>query len=522
MSRRETTVALIILFALFVPGSFLQSMLWYERQSDTAFLSQVTENIGRRGIPVSQVAAGTLAFTERDLQTKTAEEICASPLPPPKPPEFNQFSRHTYFILYALAPLTWFTSSHVLWPSLMVFSFLAMLFLVYSFLRRGGIGPLGAVAFTVLVSCHPAWSESLFGQTYVEKLFAILGPFLLFSIAKHPSRPRWILVAILLCLSLAERTGVLCGTFLVGYVVLYRSRLSPHERRLYTAVGVGCFIVSWVLIKLVVNHTTYSSFLPTGPADVLRQFSRPIFLQNAIVFLVLNLLLLFFAAFEWRALVLALVMMGPNILGDIGGAEKVGWSTHYHSLYFPFLVWAATLGFIRFHKAAAARILPAAIAAVVTVLAVVLAGLQPYALKDMRFSWAHVREQAFLRTLRTLPAYWGRNRDLRLEALERLRRAIPEGSSVTMPESLMPALYKNRNIYLFPVGLDVVNYAVLPCRREGDAIRYSGTVSYTGAENIAKLDKCLVDRMKTTGFDFNAPIFIDKYGIAVLRRNRVL
>jgi hypothetical protein len=50
---------------------------------------------------------------------------------------------------------------------------------------------------------------------------------------------------------------------------------------------------------------------------------------------------------------LALIAFGamlPNILDNIAGAEKTGWSTHYHSVYFPFLVAAALIGFANLWK----------------------------------------------------------------------------------------------------------------------------------------------------------------------------
>ena len=39
-------------------------------------------------------------------------------------------------------------------------------------------------------------------------------------------------------------------------------------------------------------------------------------------------------------------MVLPNIFYDIGGAEKTGFHTHYHSLYFPFLVFTFLSGVV--------------------------------------------------------------------------------------------------------------------------------------------------------------------------------
>lgn len=53
--------------------------------------------------------------------------------------------------------------------------------------------------------------------------------------------------------------------------------------------------------------------------------------------------------------ILALGALVPNLLGSIGGAEKLGWTTHYHSPYFPFLVLAVLLGYARMPGPAGVR-----------------------------------------------------------------------------------------------------------------------------------------------------------------------
>ena len=49
----------------------------------------------------------------------------------------------------------------------------------------------------------------------------------------------------------------------------------------------------------------------------------------------------------WRYLLLALGALLPNVLVTTGGAELNGWTTHYHAMYMPFLVFAASVGFAR-------------------------------------------------------------------------------------------------------------------------------------------------------------------------------
>jgi hypothetical protein len=66
-----------------------------------------------------------------------------------------------------------------------------------------------------------------------------------------------------------------------------------------------------------------------------------------LIFLLVNASLLVVALFDVRAALIALFLMLPNIVGTLGGAEKVGWSTHYQDEYLPALIWAALLGFVK-------------------------------------------------------------------------------------------------------------------------------------------------------------------------------
>ena len=48
---------------------------------------------------------------------------------------------------------------------------------------------------------------------------------------------------------------------------------------------------------------------------------------------------------NWRFGILALASMLPNLMVTVGGAEKTGFTTHYHAGYIPFLVGFAAVGY---------------------------------------------------------------------------------------------------------------------------------------------------------------------------------
>ena len=76
--------------------------------------------------------------------------------------------------------------------------------------------------------------------------------------------------------------------------------------------------------------------------------SRTFYITNK--FLLVSLPLIFLSFFNFKLLVIAIGSMAPNLLFSVGGAEKIGFSTHYHTYYIPFVICATVISFINFEK----------------------------------------------------------------------------------------------------------------------------------------------------------------------------
>src|SRR5207302_1111825 len=119
-----------------------------------------------------------------------------------------------------------------------------------------------------------------------------------------------------------------------------------------------------------------------------------------IKFSIINVLFFgIFCAFEWRLALIAAAAMLPNVIGSIGGAEKVGWTTHYHSVYLPFLVAAALFGFgslwNRFRNSRRRY----AIVLIPIGLGLCLALLDPFTDRYFDFAPTNIRNYAILKAL---------------------------------------------------------------------------------------------------------------------------
>jgi len=479
-------------------------------------------------VATSQVAANSLAFIyDSGLGRMTAGQIAKDPLtPPPATKEANIMAYHTYYILYLVAPLVWVFPVKFVLFALWTLSFFGVVALAYLGLRQRNLPVVGASLFCLLIVSHPAWSESLLdGQFYVDRFFVFTGFLLMYLASRQNVSRAWLVVAGVLCLLVNERGALTAGAFLLLYVLLYWTR--PGIDRIFK-LGFSFVLLAYgaIALKLVLTNSFYSSFMPTSIAQIMANFQQPVFAHDAELLIFVNLPLILLALFEWRAAVIGIVLLSPNVLGSIGGAEKIAWTTHYHSYYFPVLVWAAMLGYAAAYRKAAAvtRVRPiyavAAVCAMPVVLALYLSMLDPYTAPGPNLSSDTTSNQFFFKLNRLSANYLGAGSlgATQQAAGDRLRKAVPPGSVVTAPEGAMTPLYEHRTIRFFPMGLDTADYAVLAFTPTPQGITYSGDVSYVGPDEAKKIDAVIVQRMKKDHYDFRHEILIPEISLAIVKR----
>ncbi len=308
---------------------------------DSAMYFQAVENIASRGVATSQVSAGiNNGFI--DVTTPTAQ-VAKDPLPlfgrPAPLTERNLFRGHAYVILYPIALLVKVFPVKFVLMLLYALSYTGMALSAYFVLRSKAVSIVGAILFCVLIVTHPAWNLGLLaGQFYPDRLFVLVG-FIFMILASANADPQkrsisnriWLAIAAVACASINERAAVVAGIFLLLYVLLYWNK--PGLDRYYRlALGAGLFCYGYIALKIVQStNSEYSAFFPTSLDGWLHLVQQPQFAQLNTLFFLVNAPLLCLAVFQWRAATIAVILMLPNIFGNIGGAEKVGWTTHYPS-----------------------------------------------------------------------------------------------------------------------------------------------------------------------------------------------
>lgn len=519
-------LGLVIFFLFFtITFSLMTKVNWMNGQGDSAIFVDITENIVKFGLPKSNLVSSVIELQsgDKNLLSVKADKIEEISLVKTQYKDTNVFKFHFYPIIYLIAPFSWFVSAENVWSILTALSFLGMLFLLYIFLRSKGLSIISSGLFCLLISSHPAWNYSVQWQIYPDRLFVFLGLLLAITIDREKPKIGRLIVMTLLCSFIVEKMAIITGLFIVGYVVLYGKRFSLNSRYKIGVLGVLVLVFAFLIIKLYLDNFYYSSFISlsnfTNFFNNLK--TNKVVLQNLTVFGMFNLVpLLFLGVFEWRASLLALGVMIPNIVGSIGGAEKTGWLSHYHSTYFPILVWALAKGYLGVNKKIKSIVGKLLIGILLVLVMLLSWGTDPFSLERMVFSKITISKNAWNQSVERCRDYFFKlgyysylnNRNKMID------QAIPKNVMVSAKEDLWIPLFKGREINYFPLALDSADYVVIRSySKDKEGPVFQGFTSYLSADNASAADDILRKRMRKLGFDVLNPIIIDG-NVAIIKR----
>jgi hypothetical protein len=476
------------------------------RHLDSVFLFEAVESVLRTGVPVSPTVESWPAVTQ--LMDLSPERFCSADLPFVHGAGYNVLHNHAYYVLYPIAALAALVGAEPAFAVLNAIAHMALVVLPVCVLRRRGMRWPGCIAFAVLIACWPAWSQSAVGDYYLDRLYMPFMLALLFALerlvrvtaAGEPARRTLLLVGTLAVLTacFTERAAIM-----VAGALLYTAVVQGAVRRRKPVLAALEIIGS----ALVLGAAIYFKFIRRGfegggslvenlnIADLV--FRQPGFPSFVVVTLALLGGLGFLAG--WRVWLLMLGAMLPNLLITTGGAELNGWSTHYHAMYIPFVIFAATAGWSRLVLSASSRS-PLSVASLVVVLPVLAvaaaAMLDPYTLK--RDDGAQSR--GIVTSLARF-AWFGRETPSLAEVhyLRQLADAVPAGARVSAVERAMPTLRRGHKLMLFPAGAAGADYLVV------DGVLDSGEpkilqIPTFHPESRAALDACMTQRVRREGF----------------------
>jgi hypothetical protein len=511
MGLNEKLIVTSVFFMVTMAFGLLMFVRVYMHHSDSAMFIELVENTARYGLPLTQINASINDAVWTWFATAT--EVCNADLSSPPHAYFgdsiNQLRRHAYIIAYPLSVLTLLLPGMQVLPFAQAATFTGMLLVVYILLRRYGVGPAGALLFTAAVSCHPVWGQGLGSNLYADRYYILLG--LIYVAVLHAalteagkefnSAKLALIVGLGLLAGITHERGLLMtGMVTVGVAVLYWERLGGRR------YGVP---LAFFGLAMVGAMTAYMKLFNENPE--LRNFALslldyPILMvtndnlrNGSISFVILNIALFGSAAlFDWRLAVIAMGSMLPNLLFNNGGGEKYNWALHYHSFYFPFLVFAVLVGFCRLWASVSS---PARIGISILVL-VASAGMATFtAITPRDFDYRNIYNTAWYHAYDLFK--FGRNSSWAVFAHEKMIIAaeVPQNTVVMTVESMMPVLASGRKLTYFPMGIEKADYAVLESATTADGQRYFVAPNHSGY--MEPISLCMTQRMLQAGWDID-------------------
>jgi len=434
----------------------------FGRMGDAAIFEQLIDNIHDGRGAVSNVFASTQNFIDRGYVFQPLDNLLAHDNLPPEQQERNMLQFHAYYVLYLIAPLQSVFSSSLTLILIQTLCLVGVLAGTSAFVARETRSIAAASVFGLLVLANPNWSGSLIGQFYPDRIFVFAG-FLLFYFAYQGDSKLKIILAALFVAILNERAALIGGGFLLA-TPIYTRKVRGNLGLVALSCALGLILLSYAYYQktYVLSNLYYGSYMPGDLAELIGRFQLGGFARKTFLLLLANGPLLIVALANPATALMALICMIPNIVGNVGGAEKIGWSTHYHSYYIPALFFAAAVGFARITNwlqlrspdKRANRWL--GIALPLVFLAIFMA-YKPYG-ERLGYLFYGSIEQA----LRTSSAL-SRGEPTTLDARSRIEALFPEGASVSTTELGMAMLHEKTKLGVFGVDTKNFDYIFYPC-----------------------------------------------------------
>lgn len=500
-----TCVVLVVAFSSFFYSTTALKHL------DSVFLFESSMSVLESGQPTSR----TVASWPDALKTFTVpvETVCQSDLERTETQTYNVFDNHAYTAIYPISLLTALAGPALTFAFLNALAHVLLLIIPFIFLRKQGGGVISSLAFVLCVALYPAWNYSAVGDYYLDRLympFALLSLYFMHTICRGGEETDRRLLAgfvasTIMAALFTERAAIMMMGEIIFFMLFF-----PHVRKssgirnamLVLLVLLGAYLFFY--FGFVFKGIEGGGGLLDNALVVLHDPLLRLHAPGLVPFMLVNLLfigiLVPFSGFRYIALVIGVMM--PNLLISIGGAELNGWSTHYHAMYLPFLIFAASIGYMRLIRCFNTGIGHAGLPLMVGIYILLVVGfLNPYTGKF---------EKHFLTSFKNgvlgkiSSYYFDPQHSYERYAtglLGDLDAFIPQGTKVSAIEGVMPALYRSRSLSMYPVDMDSADYLVISGTATGGQVTsFSGAISYLGQMQMEALNQCLSQRMIAKGF----------------------
>ncbi len=529
MNKKREGIFLAVF--LFFTTFFLTAGCYYSGAryvGDTATYAQVTKNIAYTGKGESDMWSNGISIIERHIWAIPVAELLDSEIAfeDTADPRKNMMGYHACFILYLIAPLCYVMSEFACITIAQSLALALSLFFCILLMREKEVPWLLIIITCILLTAHPGWSmPAVSGAFYPERIFMGTGMYLIWACEKKQFSKLHFIVATILCMMVGERGALYAGMFILAYTIFFWKE-RPQLRGMRLALGSAAVLYTGIMMKFFLANMYYSGLGSLFNINsIVLYLSDPDNMRKVILFIIINFCFYLVVAFmDWKALIIGMASTVPNLLYNVGGAEKIGWGLHYHVFYFVFLMWAVTRGMIKLYDVSKRwqkiKLIPYAVSLTVAFL---ISIVDPYDL-SIRFNISNLNNNVVVCVRNNIRRdYFEGGAEKRREFRQFINENIPSNSKVSSIEGAYCELETIPDIhaYLYPAGIKCADFAVVNYQNAEEGYDFEGAIVYANAEDVEIYNRGVVEKMREYGFDIDNPILFPSYsngGVAILKR----
>lgn len=515
-SRKENFFTFLIfsLLSIFIFFSYMDS--WPGGGADDVFNIEIAHNINKTGKAYSSTLFSMLDYLKFTIQADNIKSISNIDF------SINDYSKkssmrwHLAPIHFLIACISKKIPIIYTWSLLTSLSFTGILFISYLILRKNDISLISSMLLTFFISIHPAWSCSLSGQFFTERFYPPLCMLLILS--QLQKRSIWIVsTLIILSALLSEKIVITSFIILVIHTVLYWKNYNNHERIHFISLNFLVFFYLYIVLFNYLDNDFYGLFFQTGQhGNRFINYYSMIFSKKTFIFIFFNITPLLFCIFlEPKLCILPTVLMLPNIFFSVGGYEKNGWMTHYHTSYFPILTITIIFSFISFYHKKSNNFIRKHMNVFLAIYSVILIFINPYTLtinKNGIFDYGVIR--SILKTKDFFSPVGFHSNNIKIESF--IQSSIPENSNVSTTETFTTFLAKTHNIFIYPFGIKNADYVVLNFEIKNNQKIYLGKFYNFDNSDVSVINRNLNQKLIEFGYEIQSPKVLNN--IAILKR----
>ncbi len=504
ISQAEIACVVIVGLLIWVLLTYFLFFSQIRNQSgDTAFVAQVLYNF-KKTFRMETTYYTTTTESIDHVWYKSASEVCSMDLE-------TKFKRtpwgHHYLVAYLLLPMA--KVMKIPWLIALIHSgvYTSVLIFAYILARLKRINIPIAIALVLLTTQHPLWNQGLIGQLYFNRLFLPFCGLLILLLERNKTNYFNIFIVALLAASTNEIYGITIFIIMISYLFVHKKIDFKILLLSFSFLGFGLISTMYIQRNFPLMSTqtgSLGSLFGNGLSGLIQSLAINVSNYKTHALVIINTIAIgIFTLSKLNLVIPFILLLLPNILVDIGGAEKIGWATHYHIGYFVPIIWISIIGLSYLNRK------PKSQGMLVMACFIIMTIINPSTLK------MYDKPNIVIKNVSQSLNYYFKNKQFELNFRQQLQSGISSDETLSIPEAISYHFY-DHTMYYYPMGIDSVSTVIL--RYDGAKSGNSRFSSINYGHQDPNLDTCILDRMERGGFDLTNPTIVGDW--AILKRQK--